>query len=104
MPRVIYSAPHLDPEMDGLKWTEDRGELISPELSEETAARYLTIPGFRSAEPPAAPGPVNPEGSPEQKPPETDPKAAKRAEAEAKKKADAEAKAKAEADAGSQKE
>ncbi len=55
MPRVIYNAPNADPQMDGLEWTLDRGELISPELTEAQVARYLTIPGFRQVEPPAPP-------------------------------------------------
>ena len=55
MPRVIYNAPYADPQMDGLEWTLDRGELISPELTEAQVARYLTIPGFRQVEPPAPP-------------------------------------------------
>lgn len=59
MPRVIYNAPHLDPEMDGLEWTLDRGELISPELTEAQADRYLTIPGFRAVELPKPAEPVN---------------------------------------------
>lgn len=57
MPRVIYTSPHLDPQMDGLDWTLDRGELISPELTDEQAARYLSIPGFRAVEMPKAEDP-----------------------------------------------
>ena len=60
MLRVIYNLPNADPQMDGLEWTEDRGELISPELTQEAYDRYLTIPGFRAAELPKPPAPVQP--------------------------------------------
>lgn len=64
MPRVIYNAPNADPEMDGLEWTLDRGDLISPELTEAQVARYLTIPGFRQVEPPKPAEPVTPPAEP----------------------------------------
>lgn len=80
MSRVIYSAPNADPQMDGLEWTQDRGELISPELTDEQAARYLTIDGFRLAETPKPAEPPKPAETPKADP--TD-KAKAKAEAKA---------------------
>lgn len=67
MPRVICEIPGTAPDLDGLEWTADRGQLISPEISEAAATRYAGIPGFRLVEPP--PAPVNPPAPPVTPPP-----------------------------------
>lgn len=56
MPKVIYTgAIGGDHILDGLKWEPlDNGNSLSPELTEEQAARYLQSPYFREVKLPAA--------------------------------------------------
>jgi len=53
MARVIYNLPLPGGEIDGIRFTEDRGQLVSDEISEETAARLATIHGFQAIAIPA---------------------------------------------------
>lgn len=50
MPRIVNTNQHASPDLDGLAWTFEDGRLVSPELSQERAARYLSIEGFEPFE------------------------------------------------------
>lgn len=49
MARVICNLPHAAAEISGVKFTRDRGEMISEEVSDESAELFASIPGFRLA-------------------------------------------------------
>lgn len=60
MARVIYTLPLPGGEIDGIRFTEDRGQLVSDDISEEVAARLATIHGFQAiALPPRQPSQVD---------------------------------------------
>ncbi|EDY2030028.1 hypothetical protein GTB64_004470 [Salmonella enterica] len=63
MPKVIYTFP-LGPDrvLDCMVWEPlDNGTYLSPEITDEEAARYLTIPGFREVKLPSAPAVPKPQ-------------------------------------------
>lgn len=56
MARVICDLavhPHAAAVISGVKFERDRGEAISEEVPDETAALFASIPGFRLARQPA---------------------------------------------------
>lgn len=58
MARVICDLavhPHLGAAVSGVKFERDRGEAISEDVPEATAALFASIPGFRLAKAPAPP-------------------------------------------------
>jgi len=55
MARVIYTLPLPGGEIDGIRFTEDRGQLVSDEISDEAAARLATLHGFQAIAVPAKP-------------------------------------------------
>lgn len=48
MPRVINTKPNAPDMIDGLAFEPHDLGKISPEISEEAVARYLTIPGYQA--------------------------------------------------------
>lgn len=54
--RVINTKPHATRFDDGMEWEVVEGVdgFVSPELSDEQAARYETLPGYVPYTPPAA--------------------------------------------------
>ena len=61
MARVICTLPNCSTVVNGFRFAEDRGEMISEEIPDLTAEHFASIPGFRLAGAPApAPAPVDP--------------------------------------------
>lgn len=47
MARVICELPNASAEIGGVKFTEDRGQMISEEIDDAAAERFARIPGFK---------------------------------------------------------
>ena len=47
MKRVICDLPNASDCINGVKFTEDRGQMISEELSDEVAEGFAKIPGYK---------------------------------------------------------
>ena len=74
MARVVCSLPNAAPLINGVKFTPDRGQMISDEVSDEVAAAFAAIPGYDLAgakKPAGAKG-----GKPDDTPPPPPPPAA----------------------------
>lgn len=54
MAKVICTLPNVSAKINGVRFTADRGEYISDEISDEAALNFASIPGYRIAEVPAA--------------------------------------------------
>lgn len=54
MAKVICTLPNVSAKINGVRFTADRGEYISDEISDEAALNFAAIPGYRIAEVPAA--------------------------------------------------
>lgn len=64
MARVICNLPNASTLIDGVTFLEDRGEMISAEIDDAAAARFVGIcAGFRLAAPPVE-TPAGPVGTP----------------------------------------
>lgn len=66
MPRVICTLPNASETINGVAFTLDRGQMVSEEVDEATAANFAAIPGYQLVAPPPPP---------EQKPTENAPAA-----------------------------
>lgn len=65
MPRVICTLPNASASINGIAFTLDRGQMVSEEVDEATAARFASIPGYQMvAPPPANPIPADPAAPP----------------------------------------
>lgn len=53
MARVICRLPNASTEINGVRFTEDRGEMISDEITAELADAFASIPGFHKIDTPA---------------------------------------------------
>ncbi|WP_431860145.1 hypothetical protein [Azospirillum sp.] len=47
MARIICDLPNASEEISGIKFREDRGQMVSEEVSDETAERFGRIPGYK---------------------------------------------------------
>jgi hypothetical protein len=47
MARVICTLPNCSTRISGTAFTVDRGQAISEEISDEEAARFASIPGYK---------------------------------------------------------
>ena len=47
MPRIICTLENAGPVINGVKFTDDRGQKISEEVSDEIAASFDGIPGYQ---------------------------------------------------------
>jgi len=48
MARVVCTLPNASTLINGVPFTEDRGQMISDEISDEVAADFVAIPGYLS--------------------------------------------------------
>lgn len=47
MPRVVCTLPYASDEISGVKFSPgDAGSMLSEEISDDAAARFLSIPGY----------------------------------------------------------
>ena len=51
MARVICELPNASGEISGIKFTEDRGQMISEEITEEQAEQFAKINGYKVVSP-----------------------------------------------------
>ena len=67
MARVISTLPNHSTLVNGVSFKEDRGQMISEEVSDAVAANFASIPGYTLVEPkkakPAKPVAEAPEGA-----------------------------------------
>lgn len=49
MAKVICTLPNTADVVNGVKFTLDRGEMISEDVSDEVAAAFAVIPGYTVA-------------------------------------------------------
>lgn len=63
MPRVICELENASELINNIRFTADRGQMVSDEVDEATAAAFCSIPGYRLLEiaPPPPPPPETPE-------------------------------------------
>lgn len=55
MARVICTLENASELISGVKFTADRGQMISEEITDEVAAHFASIPGYSLVAPAAAP-------------------------------------------------
>lgn len=70
MPKVICTLPNAAELINGVKFTSDRGQMISEEVPDEVAAAFAKIPGYTVA---GAKAPLPEKAEPELQAPELDP-------------------------------
>ena len=49
MARVISTLPNQAAVTNGVKFEEDKGQFLSEDVSDEVAANFASIPGYRIA-------------------------------------------------------
>ena len=47
MARIICEFVHFQGVVNGIQFTQDKGQWLSPELPEEVAAYLASVPGYR---------------------------------------------------------
>jgi hypothetical protein len=62
--RIICEFVHFQGEVNGIQFVQDRGQWISPDLTDEVAGYLASVPGYRLVAQPApkpkAKGPAEP--------------------------------------------
>ena len=57
MPKVLCELPNAANVINGVKFTSDRGQMISDDITDAQAAVFSQIPGFRTVATPKPPQP-----------------------------------------------
>lgn len=62
MARVLCTLPNASDTINGVRFTADRGQMVSDEISDAQAAAFTAIPGYQlvPAKAPPAPPPPSP--------------------------------------------
>lgn len=47
MARVICTLPNASTKINGVAFAEDRGQMVSEEISDDKAAAFVAIPGYK---------------------------------------------------------
>ncbi|MCE2580779.1 hypothetical protein LDL36_20470 [Komagataeibacter sp. FNDCR1] len=50
MPRIVSKIPHTSSEVNGVKFSPDKGQMVSEEVSDDVAAHFKGIKGYRVVE------------------------------------------------------
>ena len=47
MKRILCELPNASKEINGIKFSEDKGQMVSEEVKDEIADRFASIPGYK---------------------------------------------------------
>ncbi len=58
MARVICTLEYASASINGVRFSLDKGQMLSDEVSDEVAANFASIPGYKVLTPPATKKPA----------------------------------------------